>query len=101
MLKRMKPHLKQIAFAVMLIVLTSCAVKPPVQEMAEARTAIAAARSIVSETDASNRELKSAEQALKEAADAIGLQRFERARRLALEAKRKAQKAVSYKKSRR
>lgn len=90
--------MKQFFLAVALIVLASCAVKPPVQEMAEARTAIAAARSIVSEADASNRELISAEQVLKEAADAIEKQRFERARRLALEAKRKAQRAVSQKK---
>jgi len=91
--------MKQFALAVALIALASCAVKAPVQEMAEARTAIAVARSIVSGSDASSRELISAEQALKDAADAIEQQRFDRARRLALEAKRKAQKAVSGKKN--
>jgi len=91
--------MKRIAFAVALLVLTACAVKAPVQEMAEARSAIATARNLVSESDAANEELVSAEQALKAAADAIEQQRFEQARRLALKAKRKAQSAVSRKKS--
>ena len=83
----------------MLASLVACAVKAPVQEMAEARSAIATARSIVSGSDASNAELISAEQALQRATDAIEQQRFEQARRLALEAKRKAQNAVSRKKN--
>jgi len=90
--------MKRIALVCMLFVITACATKAPVQEMSEARSAIAAAKSIVSDDGAAIKSLMSAEQALEEAAKAIENERFERARRLALDAKRKAQQAVQHKK---
>jgi TolA-binding protein len=76
--------------------LAGCAVAPPVQEMAEARSAIDAAKQIHSAQPQAKRELKSAEQALQEAASAIDREQYELARRKALEAKRKAQHAAQF-----
>lgn len=76
--------------------LAGCAVQPPVQEMAEARSAIDAAKQIHSTQPQARQELKSAEQALREAAAAIDREQYELARRKALEAKRKAQHAAQF-----
>jgi len=76
--------------------LVGCAVQPPVQEMAEARSAIDAAKQINSAQPQAKRELKSAEKALQEAATAIDREQYELARRKALEAKRKAQHAAQF-----
>lgn len=80
----------------MMAALAACAVKPPVQEMAEARSAIEAAKQINPTQPQARKELKSAEQALQEAAAAIDREQYELARRKALEAKRKAQHAAQF-----
>ena len=79
------------------IVLAACATSAPVQEMAAARSAIQTAKEIPKTNLPAELALKSAEQMLQEAADAIRQEKFEQARQLALSAKRKAQSAVQYK----
>lgn len=81
------------------LLLTGCAMKPPVQEMAEARSAIQSAQQLDGENAKANQRLQSAEQALREAAEAIDQQQYERARRKAVEAKLKAQQAARIKQS--
>jgi len=90
----MRLELAGIAIALLLV---ACATSPPVQEMAEARSAIQTAKGIPNSNLPADLALKSAEQMLKEAADAIREEKFEQARQLALSAKRKAQSAVQYK----
>ncbi|MDX8412074.1 MAG: DUF4398 domain-containing protein [Mariprofundaceae bacterium] len=85
------------AVFVALMVLSACATKPPVQEMAEARAAISAARSVETASGEEPESLISAERALQKASKAIEKKQFERARQLAREAKRKAQQAASIK----
>lgn len=82
---------------VMAVLLASCATTPPVQEMADARSAIQAAREIPRTNLPAELALKSAEQMLSEAAEAIRKEHYEQARQIALAAKRKAQSAVQYK----
>jgi hypothetical protein len=84
-------------FAVVLVAVAGCATKAPVQEMAAARSAIETAKALPADGKKADEALKSAEEALKEAADAIEHQRFEHARRKALEAQRKAQRAATLK----
>jgi vacuolar-type H+-ATPase subunit H len=81
-------------FLLLAAALAACAVKPPVQEMAEARSAIEAAKQMHPAKPEARRELESAEQALQQAADAIDHEQYQLARRKALEAKRKAQRAA-------
>jgi len=88
---------KQLFFAALALLLASCATKPPVQEMAEARSAIERAQQLNRSSARANSVLKSAEESLKEAAAAIDDKRYETARRKALEAKRQAQLAASLK----
>ncbi|MFQ5519554.1 MAG: DUF4398 domain-containing protein [Mariprofundus sp.] len=91
--------MKKVLF-VLLISLTSCALKPPVQEMSDARSAIKMAQELPGQpNNRAQTYLKSAEQALDEAANAISAERYERARSKALEAKRNAQKAARIKQS--
>jgi len=90
----MRLELAGIAIALLLV---ACATSPPVQEMAEARSAIQTAKGIPNSNLPADLALRSAEQMLKEAADAIREEKFEQARQLALSAKRKAQSAVQYK----
>ncbi len=73
-----------------------CAMKPPVQEMAEARAAVAAARELPDKGEASET-MDKAESSLKDAAAAMEGNHYERARRKALEAKREAQRAARIK----
>jgi len=87
---------KYLMIAVLLL-LGACAVKPPVQEMAEARSAIERAQQLKSDNPRAEEVLKSAEQTLKEAAAAIDSKHYEAARRKAVEAKRKAQMAAKFK----
>jgi len=92
---------KRILFFLMLI-LASCALKPPVQEMSDARSAIKMAQDLPEQKSHGQQGraaayLKSAETALDEAAIAIGNERYERARTKALEAKRNAQEAARIK----
>lgn len=86
------------AVILLLLALSACAAKAPVQEMAEARSAIATAKQLPGDGKG-EAVLKSAEQSLQEAAKAMEAQHFDRARRLALEAKRKAQRAARQKQS--
>ena len=88
---------KQGALYLLLVAaLAACAIKPPVQEMAEARSAIEAAKQTHPNEPQAQKELKSAEEALQEAAKAIDQNRYEYARGKAIEAKRKAQHAAQY-----
>ncbi|MDX8403486.1 MAG: DUF4398 domain-containing protein [Mariprofundaceae bacterium] len=85
---------KYMFIAVLTVLLCSCAVKPPVQEMSEARSAIEKAQQLNIKSPKANKVLKSAEQSLKEAASAIDEKHYQVARRKAVEAKRKAQLAA-------
>ena len=86
--------MRYLSIVTVAVLLTACAVKPPVQEMAEARSAIESAQQLGGKNPKAGVVLKSAEASLKEAADAIDAERYEKARRKAVEAKRMAQKAA-------
>ena len=91
------PSLKSIllsiaAFSAVLIVATACESAPPVQEMSDARQAIAVAREAGAEAHAAE-ELFEAEKYLKSAEQKLNDEQYEGARRDALEAKSKAQSA--------
>lgn len=81
--------------------LASCVLKPPVQEMSDARTAIKTAQELpTGDSKAGGRAdaaLHSAENALGEATEAMDKEHYERARSKALEAKRHAQEAARIK----
>ncbi|MDX8396035.1 MAG: hypothetical protein R8K22_06450, partial [Mariprofundaceae bacterium] len=77
--------------------LASCAIKPPVQEMAEARSALKAAQQLQGQSHKADLQLKSAETALEEASLAIENEHFEKARRKAVSAKHNAQRAAEMK----
>ncbi len=81
----------------LLIMLTSCALKPPVQEMSDARSAIKIAHELPGDQSRADSYLNTAEKALDEAAEAIRAERYERARTKALEARRNAQEAARIK----
>ncbi|MFQ5344623.1 MAG: hypothetical protein ACE5DZ_01535 [Mariprofundus sp.] len=81
----------------LLILLTSCALKPPVQEMSDARSAIKTAHELPGEQSRADRYLSTAEKALDEAAAAIRAERYDMALSKALEAKRNAQEAARIK----
>ncbi|MDX8393987.1 MAG: DUF4398 domain-containing protein [Mariprofundales bacterium] len=68
--------------------------KPPVQEMAEARTAVSTAKQLP-QTDKNITDMRNAEAALAAATEAMRKQRYDKARRLAIEAKRAARNAVN------
>jgi len=95
------PSVKRFLFFLLLI-LASCALKPPVQEMSDARSAIKMAQNLPAQQNSGQQRraaayLKSAESALEEAAAAIGNEHYDRARAKALEAKRNAQEAARIK----
>jgi len=94
------PSVKRFLFFLLLI-LASCALKPPVQEMSDARSAIKMAQELPAPQNPGQHRadayLKSAESALDEAAAAISQKHYERARTKALEAKRNAQEAARIK----
>jgi len=81
------------------LIVASCATTPPVQEMSEARSAIESARQLEQKSPNAKLELKSAEQSLQEAADAIDKKYYDLARRKAVEAKQKAQRAARMKRT--
>ncbi len=87
-------RMKIMISMVMLLLLAACVVKPPVQEMAEARSAVQMAQELGGHSDASRHYLQNAKKALKRASEAIEEKKYERARSKALEAKRQAQQAV-------
>jgi len=89
-----------LLFSVM--ILAACALKPPVQEMSDARSAIKMAQELPvrqspGQQSKSDSYLKRAESALDEAATAIRDEHYDRARSKALEAKRNAQEAARIK----
>ncbi|MDQ6967892.1 MAG: DUF4398 domain-containing protein [Mariprofundaceae bacterium] len=86
--------MKHIWIVACLFVLAACVVKPPVQEMAEARSAVKAAQEVNHSKSESSAYLKSAEEALKQASEAIEQQQYMRARLKAKESKKQAQKAA-------
>jgi len=79
---------------IMCVGLVACATKPPVQEMAEARSSVYMADQLAQKSGVHPAMLESAEQALHEAAQAIQEKKYARARAEALKAKRHAQRAV-------
>jgi hypothetical protein len=84
---------------VLLLLFSACAMKPPAQEMADARSAIKTASELPGSGPKADAYLKSAEKALEEAAEAIRQERYERAHHKALAAKRDAQRAAFIKQS--
>jgi len=82
---------------VVLLLLSACMLEPPVQEMADARSALKAANELPGNSDASDQYLKSAEQSLAEAAEAMRQEHYERARSRAVKARTDAQKAARIK----
>ena len=79
---------------ILLLLFSACAMKPPAQEMADARSAIQTARELPGDEPKADAYLESAEKSLNEAAEAIRQERYERAHMKALEAKREAQRAA-------
>jgi len=77
-----------------LFTLASCVMKPPVQEMVEARSAVEMAQKMSQSESEPNVYLKRAESALQQASEAIEQKKYDRARMQALEAKRQAQKSA-------
>jgi len=90
----MRTGLTGITLALLLV---ACATTPPVQEMAAARSAIQTAKNMPESNLPADLALKSAEQMLEGAAEAIRHEKYEQARQMALSAKRKAQSSVQYK----
>jgi hypothetical protein len=84
-----------------LLVLASCASKPPVQAMAEARAAVQSVRVLYADKEAqqqkSYQHYQSAEQSLLEATQALDEKRYELAKRKARQAKRQARLAAKLK----
>lgn len=98
------PSVKRFLLLMMFLPAAACALKPPVQEMSDARSAVHMAQQLPTQPDArkqgkADAYLKSAESALDEAAEALRAERYDRARSKALEAKRKAQEAARIKQS--
>jgi len=79
---------------IMCVGLVACATKPPVQEMAEARSLVHMADQLAKASGVNPVMLQSAEQALQEAAQAIEDKKYDHALHEALKAKRHAQRAV-------
>ena len=84
----------KVIVSALLFFLVACVTKPPVQEMAEARSAVKMAQELSGSHVQSTHYLQSAEKALQSASEAIEKRKYDRARNKALEAKRQAQKAV-------
>ncbi len=80
-------------FAVCLIGMTACETAPPVQEMSDARQAIAVAREASPDADAA-RELESAESYLESAERQLDQRNYSQARDDAIEAKARAMRAL-------
>ena len=77
--------------------LGACAAHPPVEEMAAARRAVEAARALPGDGAPASALLKSAEEALAEAARAMQARDYRHARTKALEARRAALRAAALK----
>jgi len=82
---------------ILALLLSACMLEPPAQEMADARSALKTAQEMPGQSEAADQYLKSAERALEEAAAAIKIEHYERARSKALKARRDAQQAARMK----
>lgn len=91
--------MRRLFLLLLVTVISACATQPPVQEMAEARSALKTAKEMQGQQHRAELYLQSAEQALQEASDAIAQERYEFARQKAIEAKRQAQWAARIKQS--
>ena len=91
----------RFTLCLVLLLCAACAMKPPAQEMSDARSAIKTAQQLPGGDNASkaDRYLQSAEQALDQAAEAMRAEQYDRARNKALEARRNAQEAARIKQS--
>ncbi|HLN49553.1 MAG TPA: hypothetical protein VK251_08570 [Steroidobacteraceae bacterium] len=87
--------LRLIAVVVGVVWLLGCASGPPVQEMSDARQAIAAART-AGATDANSPDLYAAQAAIARAEKHLEAQEYVRARLAAQQAKRHATEALEY-----
>jgi len=85
--------MKYVSILFLGLLFASCAIKAPVQEMAEARSAVQTAQEMNAKKKPS-RYLQSAEQALQQASDALDVKNYNLARVKAAEARRNAQQAV-------
>ncbi|MDQ6955288.1 MAG: DUF4398 domain-containing protein [Mariprofundaceae bacterium] len=86
--------INRIWMFVCLLALLACVMKPPVQEMAEARSAVEMAQKMRALKGGSQLYLKRAEAALQQASEAIRQKKYDKARMQALEARRQAQKSA-------
>jgi len=81
--------------------LASCAIKPPVQDMAEARAAVQSVRALYVSDEAKSsktyQHYQSAEQSLKEASEALAARKYAVAKQKAKQAKYKARMAAKIK----
>jgi len=87
----------RLVFCMFVLLFAACAMKPPAQEMSDARATIRVAQELPGDSPKAARYLKSAEQALDEAAKAIAVEKFDRARMKANQARRSAQDAARLK----
>ncbi len=81
------------ALALSLVAMSACETAPPVQEMSDARQAIAVAREAGPNADAA-RELESAESYLESAEQELSQRNYSQARDDALEAKARAMRSL-------
>ena len=81
------------ALALSLFAMSACETAPPVQEMSDARQAIAVAREAGPNADAA-RELESAESYLESAEQELNQRNYSQARDAALEAKARAMRSL-------
>jgi outer membrane murein-binding lipoprotein Lpp len=86
--------LRFIAVLVGVACLIGCATEPPVQEMSDARQAVAAAR-VAGATEATSPDLYAAQAAIVRAEKHLEAQQYARARLAALQAKRHAAAALN------
>lgn len=90
---------KLMVLSALMALVTACAAKAPVQEMAEARAAIETVHQLPGKSEKAEEHLKIAESSLEEATSAIELKWYETARRKAIDAKLRAQMAARIKQS--
>jgi len=89
----------RFTLCLVLLLCAACAMKPPAQEMSDARSAIKTAQQLPGRTSGADRYLHHAKKALDEAVKAISTEQYARARSKALEARRNAQEAARIKQS--
>ncbi|MBF0281021.1 MAG: hypothetical protein HQM07_00405 [Zetaproteobacteria bacterium] len=82
------------ALVVSASLMSACAVKPPLQEMSEARSVVKLAHEMQNSDPALQQRLQAADSSLEEATKAIQAKLFETAKRKALAAKREANSVI-------